>query len=169
MGRGRIVIIGCGNPLMGNDGAGLAVVRLLEGRYPDVDCIDGGTGGLGLIPLMEGYEGAVIVDAMVGSGGHIGDVFMFETPPSWDRPACALQDIGVGEVAVMARELGYIEEVIVVGIEVGEVRAFSREIDPAVEEGIRSAREHILKILQDWRRPPSERPPRSRPGGDPGP
>jgi hydrogenase maturation protease len=169
MGKGHIIIIGCGNPLMGNDGAGLAAMRLFEGRYPDVDCTDGGTGGLGLIPLMEGYERAVIVDAMVGSGGRIGDVFIFETPPTWDRSVCALQDIGAGEAVVMAKELGYIEDAIVIGIEVGEVRAFSREIDPAVEEGIRAAREYILKILQDWRNPPSERPPRSRPGGDPCP
>ena len=146
----RICIIGCGNPLMGNDGAGLLVMRLLGGRCPGVDCIDGGAGGFGLIPLMEEYDRVVIVDAMVGVGDHIGDVLVFETPPSWTLPICALHDIGVGEAVTIARELGYTGEVVTVGIEVGEIQAFSREVDPAVKEGIRVAREHILRILREW-------------------
>ncbi|WP_292521162.1 hydrogenase maturation protease [Methanoculleus sp.] len=147
MQKNRIGIIGCGNPLMGNDGAGILVMRLFKGRYAGVDCIDGGTGGLGLIPLMEGYEKVVIVDAMMGIGEHIGDVRVFEAPPSSGLPACALHDIGIGEAVALARELGYAADVVVIGIEVGEIRAFSREIDPTVEEGIRVAGQEIRKIL----------------------
>jgi len=148
--KNRIAIIGCGNPFMGNDGAGYLTMQALEGRCPGVDCIDGGAGGFGLIPLMEEYDRVVIVDAMVGVGDRIGDVLVFETPPSWTLPACALHDIGVGEAVTIARELGYTGEVVTVGIEVGEIQAFSREVDPAVEEGIRVAREHILRILREW-------------------
>lgn len=148
--KNRICIIGCGNPLMGNDGAGILAMHLLEGRFADVDTIDGGAGGFGLIPLMEGYERVIIVDAMVGVGDHVGDVLVFEAPPSPDLPTCALHDIGVGEAVAIARELGYVTEVVTIGIEVGEIRAFSREIDPAVEEGIRTAQGHILRILGEW-------------------
>lgn len=150
MQKNRICIIGCGNPLMGNDGAGIRVMYLFDGKYPGVDTIDGGTGGFGLIPLMEGYEKVLIVDAMIGIGAHIGDVSVFEAPPSPDIPACALHDLGVGEVVTIARELGYVTEIVTVGIEVGEIQAFSREIDPAVEEGIRVAEEEIRRVLQRW-------------------
>ncbi|MCM2466761.1 hydrogenase maturation protease [Methanoculleus oceani] len=150
MQKNRVCIIGCGNPLMGNDGAGILVMRLFKGRFAGVDAIDGGTGGFGLIPLMEGYEKVVIVDAMVGIGDRIGDVLTFEAPPSWDLPAYALHDVGIGEVVTIARELGYAAEIVTVGIEVGEIQAFSREIDPAVEEGIRVAGQEIQKILQEW-------------------
>lgn len=150
MRKNRVCIIGCGNPLMGNDGAGIRAMRLFEGRFAGVDVIDGGTGGFGLIPLMEGYENVVIVDAMVGVGERIGDVLTFETPPSWDLPAYAFHDIGIGEVVAIARELGYATEIVTIGIEVGEIRAFSQEIDPAVEEGVRVAGQAILRILQKW-------------------
>ncbi|KAF5028164.1 hypothetical protein DSECCO2_661900 [anaerobic digester metagenome] len=50
MRENRIGIIGCGNPFMGNDGAGILVMQLFEGRYPGVDAIDGGTGGLASYP-----------------------------------------------------------------------------------------------------------------------
>lgn len=146
----RICIIGCGNPLMGNDGAGIQVMQVFEGRFAGVDCIDGGTGGFGLIPLMEGYEKVVIVDAMVGVGDRAGDVRVFEAPPSHDHPRSALHDIGVGEAVAIARELGYITEVVTVGIEAGEIKAFSQEIDPAVREGIRVACGRILEILGEW-------------------
>jgi hydrogenase maturation protease len=150
MQKNRICIIGCGNPLMGNDGAGIAVMHLFDGKYPGVDTIDGGTGGFGLIPLMEDYEKVLIVDAMVGVGARIGDVRVFEAPPSPEIPACALHDLGIGEVVAVARELGYVTEIVIVGIEVGEIRAFRREIDPAVEAGIRVAEEEIRRVLQRW-------------------
>ncbi len=152
MQKNRIGIIGCGNPLMGNDGAGILVMQRFEGRYPAVDCIDGGTGGLGLIPLMEAYEKVVIVDAMVGVGDRIGEVLTLEAPPSPDLPLCALHDIGIGEVVTIARELGYVGEVVTVGIEAGEIRAFSRMVDPAIEEGIRVAEREIEGILRRWTR-----------------
>ncbi|KDE56170.1 hydrogenase maturation protease [Methanoculleus sp. MH98A] len=150
MQKNRVCIIGCGNPFMGNDGAGISVMHLFEGRFTGVDAIDGGTGGFGLIPLMEGYERVVIVDAMTGIGDRIGEVLTFEVPPSWDLPAYALHEIGIGEVVTIARELGYAGEIVTVGIEVGEIQAFSRDIDPAVEEGIRVAEQTILTILREW-------------------
>ncbi|KAF5085576.1 Hydrogenase maturation protease [anaerobic digester metagenome] len=149
MQKNRVCIIGCGNPFMGNDGAGIAVMRRFDGRLPGVDAIDGGTGGFGLIPLMEDYEMVVIVDAMTGIGDRIGEVRTFEVPPSWDLPAYALHDIGIGEVVTIARELGYAGEIVTVGIEVGEIQAFSKNIDQEVEEGIRVAEQEILTILRE--------------------
>ncbi|MDD3070733.1 MAG: hydrogenase maturation protease [Methanoculleus horonobensis] len=149
MQKNRVCIIGCGNPFMGNDGAGIAVMRRFDGRLPGVDAIDGGTGGFGLIPLMEDYEMVVIVDAMTGIGDRIGEVRTFEVPPSWDLPAYALHDIGIGEVVTIARELGYAGEIVTVGIEVGEIQAFSKDIDQEVEEGIRVAEQEILTILRE--------------------
>ncbi len=150
MQKNQIGIIGCGNPLMGNDGAGILVMQRFEGRYAGVDCIDGGTGGFGLIPLMEAYEKVVIVDAMVGVSDRIGDVLTFEAPPSRDLPACALHDIGIKEAVTIARELGYVGEVVTVGIETGETRAFSQVIDPMVEEGIQVATQKIQELLRRW-------------------
>lgn len=61
----RIKIIGIGNPLMGDDGIGIAAIRLLE-NHPlsdRVDVIDGGCGGLILLQLLEDCRHAIIVDA----------------------------------------------------------------------------------------------------------
>ncbi len=50
----KLRIIGLGNPLMGDDGAGIAAVeRLASLPLPaGVEVVDGGTGGLTLLDLM---------------------------------------------------------------------------------------------------------------------
>ncbi|MHB8766234.1 MAG: hydrogenase maturation protease [Deferrisomatales bacterium] len=64
-GRGPIRVIGLGNPLRGDDGAGTEVARRLASMpLPGgVEVLDGGTGGLALLPLLEGARGAILVDA----------------------------------------------------------------------------------------------------------
>ena len=61
-------IIGVGSPLAGDDAVGLAVVEALRARSdipPDVDIIDGGTDGLGLVPVLERYARVIVVDAVL--------------------------------------------------------------------------------------------------------
>jgi hydrogenase maturation protease len=150
MSKNRICLIACGNPTMGNDGAGLEVMRMFEGECAGIDCIEGGMGGIGLIPLMEGYEKVVIVDAMTGIGDRVGDIRIFETPPLGEPSVCALHEIGVGEAVALARELGMSAEVVTVGIEAGAVTEFCTEIDPAVKDGILVAYRYIRNIVERW-------------------
>jgi len=59
------VVIGIGNPLMGDEGVGLSVVDALARRaddFPGVDFIEGGTGGMKLLHLIHGRRRAVFVD-----------------------------------------------------------------------------------------------------------
>lgn len=59
------LVLGIGNLLMGDDGVGVHVARALE---PAADRLgvrveDGGTGGLGLIDLLESYDEILVIDA----------------------------------------------------------------------------------------------------------
>jgi hydrogenase maturation protease len=60
------LILGVGNPLMGDDAIGiLAIERLREYTLPNsVDLVDGGTDGIGLIPVIEQYRRVILVDAV---------------------------------------------------------------------------------------------------------
>ncbi|MBI3361476.1 MAG: hydrogenase maturation protease [Chloroflexi bacterium] len=59
------VVVGLGNPLRGDDGIGPAVIEWLKQRElpAGVEVMDGGTGGLELIPTLTGRRRALIVDA----------------------------------------------------------------------------------------------------------
>jgi hydrogenase maturation protease len=58
------LILGIGNPLMADDGAGVQVIELLrqESLPAGVRVQDGGTAGVGLVPEMEGHERLILVD-----------------------------------------------------------------------------------------------------------
>lgn len=60
----KILVLGLGNSLRGDDGAGPAVVAALSSMdLPShVEIIDGGTPGLETVLLLQGYERVIIVD-----------------------------------------------------------------------------------------------------------
>jgi len=143
----KVRVIACGNPYMGNDGVGPAVMARLTRDHPEIDIVDGGLGGFGLIPLMEGCDRVVIVDATTGMG-EIGEVRVFhEVPPSALFPM-SLHDFGIAEAIAVARETGIAAEIVVVGIEGGEIEAFSREMSPEVRAAIPVACQAVLEEVK---------------------
>lgn len=61
------LILGVGNPLCGDDAVGVLAIQELQKRSdlpPHVAVVDGGTDGIGLIPLMEAYQRVIVVDAV---------------------------------------------------------------------------------------------------------
>jgi hydrogenase maturation protease len=63
----RDLVIGVGNPLMGDDGLGIAVVARLAAEWPNdesLSFVDGGTWGMNLLPLIESANRVMILDAI---------------------------------------------------------------------------------------------------------
>ncbi len=73
----EILVLGVGNPLLGDDGAGIRAIEMLSERDlpPNVELLDAGTPGWGLPSLLEGHSSVVLIDA-VQMGG---------TPGTWRR------------------------------------------------------------------------------------
>ncbi|MFO7769137.1 MAG: hydrogenase maturation protease [bacterium] len=60
-----LLVAGIGNPLMGDEGVGPAVVEAFlasRGPSPLVEAVDAGTGGMSLLYAMEGRSAAILVD-----------------------------------------------------------------------------------------------------------
>ena len=61
-----IAVVGIGNSLLTDDGAGIHTLeRFAEGNDDDVCCIDGGTVGLALLDRLSNLDGLVALDAMI--------------------------------------------------------------------------------------------------------
>ena len=61
------LLLALGNPIMGDDGFGLAVLARLRERLEEtatLTLVDGGTWGMNLLPLIERCERLLIVDAI---------------------------------------------------------------------------------------------------------
>lgn len=66
------VVIGLGNPLMGDDGLGLAMLGELR-RWaftPAVEFVDGGTWGMNLLHIVEHAERLLLLDAIHFGAAH---------------------------------------------------------------------------------------------------
>jgi len=73
-------VIGLGNPLMGDDGLGLAALDRLRAQWElpaTVRLVDGGTWGMNLLPLLEDAEAVVLIDA-IDAGRVAGELVLLE-------------------------------------------------------------------------------------------
>lgn len=142
------LIIGLGNVLLGDEGAGVYAVEAINTRYvlsEGTEAVDGGTLGLGLLPLIEGYEEAIVIDA-VNFGRQPGYV---ETIDGGDIgldyvPRFSSHREGVGDIVTALTLLGAYSgakppRLFIVGIQpgdIGEGIGLSDEVKAGVELAI---------------------------------
>jgi len=63
----RSIVVGVGNPIMGDDAVGLEVVKRVKGKI-DAEVREAIAGGLELAEMIADYDVAIIVDAFHGEG-----------------------------------------------------------------------------------------------------
>ncbi|CAE10711.1 HyaD/HybD family hydrogenase maturation endopeptidase [Wolinella succinogenes] len=79
----KILVLGIGNILFGDEGIGVHLSNLLKVNYRfegphQVDVIDGGTLAQLLIPLITSYDYVIVIDCVDAGGGKIGEVYFFD-------------------------------------------------------------------------------------------
>ncbi len=138
------LILGLGNPLLGDEGIGVRVVEELQGlQLPDgVKAIEGGTAGLGLVGLMEGYQRVIVVDA-ADMGHPPGRVVRFTPAEVQFKTAEAplsLHQIGLGEVLALAEALEVApDKLVIVGVQPDRIEGgvgLSPEVEGAIPQVI---------------------------------
>lgn len=161
--RARVRVLGLGNVLMGDDGAGPWIVEELLARWtfpPDVAVADLGTPGLDLIPFLAGAEAVVLVDT-VKADGPPGTLKLYRRdeilrhPPG---PRVSPHDPGVKE-ALLTLELagGAPAEVVLVGVVPGFVGK-SVLLTPTVRDAVERAAAEVVRILGEMGLAPEPRP-----------
>jgi hydrogenase maturation protease len=104
------VVIGCGNPLMGDDGVGLAALARLQRDWdfaPAPEFVDGGTWGMNLLPVIESADRVVLLDA-IDVGAEPGTVVVLERAelPKLLEIKVSPHQIGLREVLALAELRG---------------------------------------------------------------
>lgn len=118
-----IVVLGLGNPLMADEGIGIEVVARLQSRakdFPDVDFIDAGTAGFGLLHRLSGRKRAIMVDCcLMGSAAGTISRFTPDDVNSIKRLShFSVHEADILQVIELARRLGDCpDEIVIFGIE----------------------------------------------------
>jgi hydrogenase maturation protease len=147
----RTLLLGLGNPLLGDDAVGLKVAALVSQRLDGtagVDVEEEEAGGLRLMERMTGYERVVLVDAAV-TGGTPGTIRRLAPDDLPTQRTGVAHGIDLPRALALGRQLGYPmpSEVRVVAIEAESVLEFRHEMTAAVAAAVEPAVEAVLEEL----------------------
>lgn len=166
MGRTDAVVIGLGNPLMSDDGIGLAAMELLRSRWelPEgVELVDGGTWGLRLLPAIEDADRVLLLDA-VDVDAPAGTVVVMERDrlPRFLSSKLSPHQVGVRDLLALAELRGSLPaETVAMGIQPGRVE-MGASLGPDAEASLEELVERAVERLAAWGfplRPRDGRPP----------
>ncbi|MGW2747379.1 hydrogenase maturation protease [Streptomyces sp. NPDC001450] len=141
---GRIVVIGVGNPLRGDDGAGPAVVEALRGRVPDDTVLAVSDGEPGrMLELWRGADAAVVVEALRLDPATPGELHTMTATEAAGRArsTASTHALGLGECLALAEALDVLpRKVVVHGVEVADV-----ELGTGLSEPVRAALPELIE------------------------
>jgi hydrogenase maturation protease len=135
------LILGVGNPLYGDDAIGVIAALALQQRGdlpPHVVVVDGGTGGVGLIPLIEDYRRVIVVDAvpMDQPPGTIRRFTWDEVRPIPNELALSLHQSDLTGALVLAETLDCLPpEVVIYGVQPHNI-SWDQPMSTAVENAL---------------------------------
>jgi hydrogenase maturation protease len=148
-----VIVIGLGNMLMSDEGIGVRIVqRLLDfaDKFPSVDFIDAGTGGMSVLHLIEGRDKVVFIDC-AKMGEEPGAIKKF-TPQEIQSTKVlshqSLHETDLIKIINMADTLGQCHaEIIIFGIEPQSVRLgceISKILADRIDEYASAVRNELL-------------------------
>lgn len=152
--RKGTVVIGLGNPLMGDDGVGLAALEALRGGWrfePWVEMLDGGTWGVNLLPAVEGAERVLVLDAIRG-GSEPGEVVTLEGDeiPRFLSTKLSPHQIDFREVLALAELRGTLPPVLLaLGVQPDRVE-MRVGLSPRAAAGLPRLVETCVERLRGW-------------------
>ena len=147
------LILGIGNLLLSDEGVGCRCVEELERRYvlpPAVSCVDGGTAGFELLPLVEDAQALIIIDALT-DGRAPGTLVLVENDavPRLMLTRTSPHQIGICEVLATAQRSGKVpKRLLFFGIEPKSLEV-AMGLSPEVSQALDKALDAVVSSLRD--------------------
>lgn len=164
----RVVVIGLGNPLLADDGIGLAALARLREEWslsPDVELLDGGTWGMMLLPAVEDADRLLLLDA-IDVGDEPGETVVLERDdlPLFLDGKISTHQVGIREVLALASLRGTLpDETVAVGLQPAEL-ATETALSPEAVAGLDELVVRAVDRLRSWGVGAERRPVSGEPG-----
>ncbi len=159
----KTLVVGLGNPILGDDGVGWKVAEELKQRLPalfesggremkvDVECLS--LGGISLMEHLIGYPRAILIDSFA-LDEPLGSILMLrldDLPNYSAYHTTSPHDTSLQNAIVMGKALGakLPDDVMVVGIATKRIHEFSEELSPPVAEAVPLAAKFVLDLLEE--------------------
>ena len=138
----KTIIIGLGNTILSDDGAGIYVAREIRkrcGTTPYITVVEASLGGIGLLDLMAGYQKVIIVDSIRTEHGSPGDIYRINVEDLGDPSyPTGPHFLDVRTAVELGSKFGYImpEIIDIYAVEIRDNTTFSETLTPGVEKAI---------------------------------
>lgn len=148
------LVVGLGNPILGDDGVGWRVAEQVRAclGHADVDVLCLSLGGLALMEHLAGYRRAVIVDAMTTGAepGSLHRISANEMDELGVQHTASVHDLSLMSALAFGREMGLDlpEDIRVVGVEARPEFEFGECLGEAVGRAVPLAVAAVLEALQ---------------------
>jgi len=151
------LIIGLGNPILGDDGVGWVVAQEVKERLTDradfeFDFLS--LGGLSLMERLTGYQKVILIDALSTGKYPSGEVVTFPLNSIIDLTAghsSSAHDTSLRNALNVGRsmniDLPENENITVVAVETANVYNFTKELSPSVANAVPVAVNIVLDLL----------------------
>jgi hydrogenase maturation protease len=152
--RSRTLVLGLGNPIMGDDGFGLAVLERLQTGWllpPEIETVDGGTWGMKLLPLIEEAGRPLVLDAInagldPGSPVALGRADL----PRYFAHKLSPHQIDLREVLALAELRGTLPaELVALGAQPARLELVA-ELSPVLADQVEAIAELAVARLECW-------------------
>ncbi len=153
----KTLVIGLGNPILGDDGVGWRVVEEIARKTADRTDVEVDTASLGGLSLMErltGYERVILVDSIFSGKKPTGTVSLFhleDLPDLSSGHTTAVHDTSLQNALNVGRSMDIPlprdGDVHIVAIEAENVYDFSESLSVPVEAAVPRAVEAVLQLI----------------------
>jgi hydrogenase maturation protease len=146
----RVLVLGVGNVLMGDEGVGVHAVRELDKRSfrPGVTVLDGGTGGFHLLSHLSEADSVVMIDATL-DGRPAGTISEIVPRYASDFPrALSAHDIGLKDLVESAALIGRLPEIILITISVADLQPMQMTLSPEVAAAVPEVLERTCALVE---------------------
>jgi hydrogenase maturation protease len=146
--KNRILILGIGNYLMGDEGVGVHTIHALSkiDLPENVDIMDGGTGSFDLMPILSQYPIVIFVDATM-DGKTVGTIDVLYPKFAADFPSVlSAHDVGLKDMIEALEFQNELPKIILVTVSISEMIPMTISLTDKVQKSIPKVVEEILNI-----------------------
>lgn len=148
----KTVIIGLGNTVLSDDGAGVFVARMLSSRFEsdEISVIETDSVGMNLMEMLGGFDRAFIIDAILLNAEDPGTVFRLRADDLQITPRLSsCHDIDIVTALELGRQLGLHmpDEVTIFAVQGDDMKTLREGCTPDVEAALLPLADEIEALV----------------------
>ena len=153
----KTLVIGLGNPILGDDGVGWHVAEEIAKETADrsdveVDCVS--LGGLSLMERLTGSARVILIDAIFTGRvptGTVSRIMLADLPDLTAGHSASVHDTSLHNALSVGRSMNIPlpedKDVIIIAVEAENVYYFSQELSPAVAAAVPQTVKIVMDLL----------------------